>query len=147
MDPIPCLGCSIFFKPRNILQSYCSAPFCQRARKALWQRQKLANDPEYAQGQQLSNNKWLANNPNYWKGYRSRNPEKAARNCVLQQIRNRAKAPSDKGLDTPRHVGIAKMDARKPLVNGLLGEFWLVPKIAKMDAVKIFIAAIPGDPG
>jgi hypothetical protein len=146
MDPIPCLGCSTFFIPRNKLQGYCSHPDCQRARKALWQRQKLANDPEYAQGQKLSNNKWLANTPNYWKDYRSRNPEKAARNRVLQQIRNKAKAPSDKGFEMPRHVGIAKMDARKPLINGLLGEFWLVPMIAKMDAVKIFIAAIPGDP-
>jgi hypothetical protein len=147
MDPIPCLGCGIFFKPRNKLQGYCSHPDCQRARKALWQRQKLANDPEYSQSQKLSNNKWLANTPNYWKDYRSRNPEKAARNRVLQRIRNRAKARTDKGLDTSRHVGIAKMDARKPLINGLSGEFWLVPMIAKMDAVKIFIAAIPGDPG
>ncbi|MDZ7664280.1 MAG: hypothetical protein U5K27_02955 [Desulfotignum sp.] len=146
MDPIPCLGCSIFFIPRNKLQTHCSTPACQRARKALWQRQKLATDPEYAQGQKLSNSKWLANNPDYWKDYRSRNPEKAARNRVLQQIRNRAKAVTVKDLDTPRHVCIAKMDARKPLINGLLGEFWLVPMIAKMDAVKIFIAAIPDDP-
>ena len=145
MDPIPCLGCSTFFTPRNKLQGYCSHPDCQRARKALWQRQKLANDPDYAQGQKLSNNKWLANNPDYWKDYRSRNPGKAARNRALQQIRNRTKAATVKDLDTPRHVGIAKMDARKPLINQLYGEFWLVPMIAKMDAVKIFIAAIPGD--
>ena len=147
MDPIPCLGCSTFFIPRNKLQTHCSTPACQRARKALWQRQKLANDPGYAQDQELSNNKWLANNPDYWKDYRSRNPEKVARNRVLQQIRNRMRSPTAKVLDAPRHVGIAKMDARKPLQNGLCGEFWLVPVIAKMDAVKIFIAAIPDDPG
>jgi hypothetical protein len=147
MEPIPCLGCSTFFIPRNKLQTHCSTPDCQRARKALWQRQKLANDPEYAQGQKLSNIKWLATRPNYWKNYRCQNLEKTARNRVLQRIRNRAKARTDKGLDTSRHVGIAKMDARKPLINGLSGEFWLVPMIAKMDAVKIFIAAIPGDPG
>jgi hypothetical protein len=145
MDPIPCLGCSTFFTPRNKLQGYCSHPDCQRARKALWQRQKLANDPDYAQGQKLSNKKWLANNPDYWKDYRSRNPGKATRNRVLQKLRNRKKARIIKGLDSPRLVKIAKMDARKPLINGLLGEFWLVPMIAKMDAVKIFITAIPGD--
>jgi hypothetical protein len=145
MDPIPCLGCSTFFIPRNKLQTHCSTSACQRARKALWQRQKLANDPDYAQGQKLSNKKWLADNPDYWKDYRSRNPGKAARNRVLQQIRNRARTSTVKVLDTPRHVGIAKMDARKPLINGICGEFWLVPMIAKMDAVKIFIAAIPGD--
>jgi hypothetical protein len=134
MDPIPCLGCSIFFIPRNKLQTHCSTPVCQRARKALWQRQKLANDPEYAQGQKLSNNKWLASKPNYWKDYRSRNPDKAARNRALQQIRNRARTATVRVMDTPRHVGIAKMDARNPLQNGLFGEFWLVPMIAKMDS-------------
>lgn len=145
MDPIPCLGCSTFFIPRNKLQTHCSASACQRARKALWQRQKLANDPEYAQGQKLSNNKWLANKPTYWKDYRFQNPDKADRNRVLQKLRNRKRASILKGLDMPRHVKIAKMDTRKTLINGLLGEFWLVPMIAKMDAVKIFIAAIPCD--
>lgn len=146
MDTILCLGCGTFFLPRNKLQVYCSRPGCQLARKALWQRQKLANDPDYAQGQRLSNSKWLASKPNYWKDYRSQNPDKAARNCVLQKLRNRKRTSILKGLDTPRHVGIAKMDARKPLINQLFGEFWLVPMIAKMDAVKIFIAAMPGDP-
>jgi hypothetical protein len=117
MEPIPCLGCSTFFIPRNKLQTHCSTPACQRARKASWQRQKLATDPEYAQSQKLSNNKWLANTPNYWKNYRSQNSEKTARNRVFQRIRNRAKARTDKGLDTSRHVGIAKMDARKPLTR------------------------------
>jgi transposase len=87
MEPIPCLGCSTFFIPRNKCQTHCSAPDCQRARKALWQRQKLATDHEYAQSQKLSNNKWLASNPDYWKDYRFRNPKKAARNRVLQNIR------------------------------------------------------------
>lgn len=145
MDSIPCLGCSTFFIPRNKLQTHCSTPVCQRARKALWQRQKLAKDPEYAQGQKLSNNKWLVSKPNYWKDYRFQNPDKAARNRVLQKLRNRKRSSILKGLDMPSHVKIAKMDARNPLINGLFGEFWLVPMIAKMDAVKIFIAAIPGD--
>jgi hypothetical protein len=146
MDPIPCLGCSIFFIPRNKLQTHCSTPACQRARKALWQRQKLAKDPDYSQGQKLSNSKWLTSKPNYWKDYRSKNPDKAVRNRVLQKLRNRRRTFVLKGWDTPRHVGIAKMDAREPLTSNLLGEFWLVPMIAKMDAVKIFIAVIPGDP-
>ena len=106
----------------------------------------MANDPEYALGQKLSNNRWLARKPNYWKNYRSQNPDKTARNRVLQKLKNRKRARILKGLDMPRHVGIAKMDARKALSSSLCGEFWLVPMIAKMDAVKIFIAAIPGDP-
>lgn len=84
---------------------------------------EAGNRPRYAQSRKLSNNKWLANNPDYWKDYRFRNPKTTARNRVLQRIRNKQKARTDKGLDTSRHVGIAKM-----------------------DAVKIFIAAIPDDP-
>jgi len=40
-------------------------------------------------------------------------------------------------------IGIAKMDARKPREYSLSGQYWLVPTVAKMDAVKIFIASVP----
>ena len=89
MDSIPCLGCSEFFIPRNRSQEYCSKPECQKARKALWQKEKIKKDPEYKETQKLSNQKWLLNNSDYWKNYRKKNPEKALRNRMLQRIRNR----------------------------------------------------------
>ena len=138
MEPIPCPCCDKFFVPRNRLQTFCSRPACQKARKALWQKNKLATDPEYKKDQQLSNQKWLSNRPGYWTEYRQKNPEKAERNRVLQRIRNQRKQPV-------KAVGIAKMDARKTSNHSLLGEFWLVPAIAKMDPVKIFITTAPGD--
>ncbi len=144
MELVPCAGCSKFFLPRNKKQNYCSATVCQKRRKALWQKQKLATDPEYKEGQHLSQEKWLQNNPDYWKKYRKRNKEKTDRNRQLQRIRNlkrRKKQPDSQAVKT---IGIAKMDARKAGTDRLNGQFWLVPEIAKMDAVKIFITAIPG---
>ncbi|MCP4022703.1 MAG: hypothetical protein GY729_12740 [Desulfobacteraceae bacterium] len=137
MDPIPCACCDTFFIPRNKRQQFCSKPACQRARKALWQKQKLATDPEYRKGQRLANQKWLANNPDYWKKYRKRNPEKAYRNRALQRIRNQREQPD-------KAIGIAKIDVRKACNQSLLGKFWLVPTIAKMDPIKIFITTAPG---
>ncbi len=137
MDPIPCSCCCIFFVPRNGLQGFCSKPECQKARKALWQKQKLATDPEYKKGQDLANQKWLAQNPDYYKNYLQKNPEKADRNRALQRIRNHKKQPV-------KAICIAKMDVRKSCNQSLLGQFWLVPTIAKMDPIKIFIATAPG---
>lgn len=136
MDQILCPCCTTFFTPRNKLQSYCSKPACQRARKALWQKHKLATDPEYKKDQHLSQQKWLSKNPDYYKEYRLKNPEKARRNRALQRIRNRKS-------QLVKTVGIAKMDAGKSCNQSLLGQFWLVPTVAKMDPVKIFITTAP----
>jgi hypothetical protein len=96
----------------------------------------MATDPEYAKGQYLSNQKWLVNNPDYWAKYRRNNPKKADRNRALQKIRNKKTQPV-------KTIGIAKMDVRKSCNKSLLGQFWLVPTIAKMDPVKIFITTAP----
>lgn len=143
MESIPCPCCSTFFIPRNKSQRFCSKPECQRIRKALWQKQKLTTDPDYKEEQRLAQNKWLQNNPGYWKDYRHRNPEKADRNRSLQKIRNMKRRGNQAISQSLKTIGIAKMDARKPRDYNLSGQYWLVPTVAKMDAVKIFIAAIP----
>ena len=143
MESVPCPACSVFFVPRNKFQTFCSTPDCQRVRKALWQKQKLASDPDYKESQHLSNNKWLQNNPDYWKDYRGKNPKKADRNRFLQKIRNMKEQHPSKSLKT---IGIAKMDARKTSLQSLSGLYWLVPTVAKMDPVKIFIATVPVNP-
>lgn len=137
MDQILCPCCDTFFTPRNKLQTYCSKSACQKARKALWQKHKLATDPEYKKDQYLSQQKWLLKNPDYYKEYRLENPEQVRRNRALQRIRNQK-------AQLGKTVGIAKMDASKACNQSLLGQFWLVPTIAKMDPVKIFITTAPG---
>lgn len=143
MDSIPCPCCNSFFVPRNKLQIFCSRPDCQRARKTLWQKQKLACDPEYKKDQHLANQKWLQNTPDYWATYRRRNPEKADRNRSLQKIRNGKIQKDKEHLKSSKTIGIAKMDASKSSNQGLLGQYWLVPTVAKMDPVKIFITTAP----
>jgi hypothetical protein len=142
MEPVPCLGCSDYFIPRNANQSYCSKSECQKKRKADWQKKKVQTDPLYRETQKLSHKKWLIDNPDYWKNYRRQNPLKAQRNRTLQYVRN--KRSRQKAPPSLCHA-IAKMDARKSLSNVAGGEFWLVPVIAKMDVAKIYFRLISAD--
>jgi hypothetical protein len=138
MEPVPCFHCATMFTPRNKKQYCCSRPECQKARKANWQRIKMKTDPDYRTAQKLSQQKWIADHPGYWKSYRNRHPEKAERNRILQTIRNRRGSASKKPDDNP----IAKMDARINMDFQPVGQFWLVPLIAKMDATKVNIYTI-----
>ena len=135
MEQIPCVHCGTFFIRRNRKQNYCTDSACQRARKAAWQRHKMKTDEDYRTQQKLSHQKWLKNNPDYWKRYRDKNSDKTVRNRILQHIRNRRHRLPDDHL-------IAKMDARKPHHFNLIGQFFLVPVIAKMDVSKVNIYTI-----
>ena len=136
MEKIPCTYCGDFFdpSPRHKNQTACKKEKCQRAKKAAWQRFKMKTDPVYSANQKSSQNKWLAANPNYWKAYRKRNPEKAERNRILQASRNRkARAPSSNAK--MEGSVIAKMDPSNSDNFRVLGQFWLIPVIAKMYAL------------
>jgi hypothetical protein len=144
MEQILCVYCGDLFEasPRHKNQTACKKPQCQKAKKAEWQRHKMKTDPIYNAAQKISKKEWARANPGYWKRYRNKNPDKAERNRVLQAIRNR-KARSKKSgrkMDTPL---IAKMDASKPDSFYALGQFWLIPVIAKMDPLKVNIVKIP----
>ena len=98
---------------------------------------KMKTDPDYRAAKRMSQHKWVCNHSGYWKAYRKRNPEKAERNRMLQTIRNRRRQDAGKGL-------IAKIDASKGLDFQPVGQFWLVPMIAKLDATKVNIYTITG---
>ena len=144
MDPIPCVHCGKFFIPRNRKQNYCPEQPCQRARKAAWQRYKMKTDADYRTQQRLSRQKWLRDNSGYWKRYRRRNPDKAERNRILQTIRNRRNRSLRTTTDSPHNSLIAKMDVRTPYHFNLVGQFYLVPVIAKMDVSKVNIYGVSG---
>lgn len=144
MEQIPCVYCGDFFdpSPRHKNQTACKKQECQKARKAAWQRHKMKNDPVYLANQKSSHQKWLKSKPGYWKSYRKRNPEKAQRNRILQTLRNRKarSCPVDAKMNAPL---IAKMDSSESDNFQILGQFWLVPAIAKMDSLKVNIIKIP----
>ena len=144
MSEEPCCHCGEFFSlsPRHKNQRFCGKPECQRARKAAWQRHKIQTDSDYRLYQKLSRKQWNKNHPGYWKQYRKQHPDKAERNRILQSIRNRRARSSPSNNNTVPSL-IAKMDASKPEALKMLGQFWIVPVIAKMDAFKVNILKIP----
>ena len=144
MEQIPCVYCGDFFdpSPRHKNQTACNKVNCQKAKKAAWQRHKMKTDPIYAANQKSSQQQWVKANPGFWKQYRKDNPQKAERNRILQAIRNRrARCSLEPARMDP--VLIAKMDASKSDNFQILGQFWLLPVIAKMDALKVNIIKIP----
>ena len=144
MEQIPCFYCGDFFdpSPRHKNQTACKKTKCQRAKKAAWQRHRIKTDPIYAANQESSQQQWINSNPGYWKKYRKKNPEKAERNRITQAMRNR-KARSSPDATKMDPALIAKMDASKSDNFQILGQFWLLPVIAKMDALKVNIIKIP----
>jgi uncharacterized protein (DUF4415 family) len=101
----------------------------------------MRTDPEYKINQTVSNKKWAKANPSYWKAYRQRHPEKAERNRMLQSIRNRRRRQKQKNRSDENLI--AKVDASIVNKFRVVGQYWLVPVIAKVDALKVNIFDIP----
>jgi hypothetical protein len=150
MEEVSCCHCGRYFipDPRQKHPRYCGKPACQRARKAAWQRDKIRGDPDYRANQKRCQQDWCKAHPDYWKGYRQRHPGQARRNQDLQRVRNTRRRSRGRGDPTGTKASmIAKMDASNPFgASGRMafsGQFWLVPVIAKMDALKVNIYGIP----
>lgn len=107
-----CCGKPFEPPPQVPAQAYCSSPVCQRARKRLWQRNKLRSDPDYRVNQRAAQHAWTRRNPTYWRHYRSTRPECAQRNRRRQQAR-----------DQKRKSHLAKMDVCN-LPTGLYRITW-----------------------
>ena len=145
MEQILCCYCYDLFtpSPRHKNQCYCMKPKCRREKKAAWKRHKMATDPDFKRDQKLSNKKWAQNNPGYWKEYRKRNPKKAEINRILQAIRNRRRYSNRKKNANTDIPLIAKVDASISNNFNVVGQFWLVPVIAKVGVLKVNILEIP----
>ena len=143
MEEIVCCSCGDLCERsvRHKNQCYCPKPGCQRVRKTAWKRYKMRTDSDYKFNQRLSAQTWAKAHPGYWSAYRNRHPEKAERNRMLQAIRNRRRSRRHQ-LDADNQL-IAKVDAS--IVNQFktVGQYWLVPVIAKVDALKVNIFEIP----
>ena len=129
MQKVRCAHCGSGFvpDPRIKNQRYCGKLECQRARKASWQRQKLAADPDYQANKVDSQRAWLSRNPRYWQNWRARRPEYVERNRIGQENRRN------------RYKGrVAKMDALEPFSEIKTGSYFIMPDcgemVAKMDA-------------
>ena len=135
MNQKRCRHCHHIFlpNPRIKSQHYCQRPECQRTRKALWQRQKMEQDPDYPVTHREAQKNWREQHPGYWKTYRAEHPAYAQKNRLNQQLRDRKR----------RLTHLAKMDALKPSSFVKPGSYLLVPDLAKMDAFAQKIFLIP----
>lgn len=138
-----CSHCGRMFEPspRVWEQSYCSEAGCQRARKRLWQKNRMARDEDYRDNQRDAQRIWMQKHPDYWREYRKRNPQYAQRNRERQRERNRARRSQGSILHS-----IAKMDAIQTQPPDFSGRYRLIPlpgtAVAKMDAILVEIRSI-----
>jgi hypothetical protein len=97
----------------------------------------MQTDADYQYNRKLADQKWLKQHPGYWKNYRSKHQEYVKRNRILQQIRNRRRRNRCQANGNDNLI--AKVDASIFHKNRLVGQFYLVPVIAKVDALKVNI--------
>jgi hypothetical protein len=137
--PSRCAHCRRRFvpNPRVKTQRFCSNTPCQRTRKAKWQRDKMATDPDYQANQRDARQAWQHQHPDYWHHYRQRRADYRERNRLLQTHR-----------DHKRRVPVlAKMDASGAVTFVNPGIYHLIPAtgevLAKMDALSMKCRLIP----
>ena len=123
----PCCKRHFLPNPRVKNQQYCNRKECQQVRRSLWQREKMASDPDYRANQGDCQKRWRKQNPDYWRQYRMNNPLYVERNRLLQRKRDRKR----------RLGSLAKMDALEQFSRLESGTYYIIPEgvdLAKMDA-------------
>lgn len=134
-----CAHCRRHFvpNPRVKTQRYCSNKPCQQARKAKWQRDKMASDPDYQANQRDAGQAWQDQNRDYWRRYRQAHPDYRERNRLLQTHRDQQR----------RAKPLAKMDASAPLSFLKSGTYHIIrvpdKPLAKMDPLSMTCRLIP----
>jgi len=131
-----CIHCGKSFKsnPRVKNQIYCSQKECQKARRARWQRLKMARDPDYKENQARCYRQWRKKHLRYQGYYRRKHPEYVKRNRTLQILRD-AKRRKDRVSKL-----LVKMDSlKKGFYSRDVGLFKLIPQenrlLVKMDSL------------
>lgn len=134
-----CAHCRCLFvpNPRAKTQRFCANKACQRARKAQWQRAKMATDPDYRANQQDCQHRWQHEHPQYWRQYRQHRADYRERNRLLQQHRDYQR----------RLHPLAKMDGFASVTGIQPGMYHLIPVVgphlAKMDVLSQKCRVIP----
>ena len=130
MERRSCKHCESSFQPRpqNPRQVYCSKPECQKARKRLWQREKLRSDSDYRENQRQAQKRWQEKNPDYWKRWRERHASYVEHNRECQQQRNGRRRKIAVTVEGENDASMfAKMDASNEEFLLSSGTYRLVP--------------------
>jgi hypothetical protein len=123
--------------PRAKTPRFCAKKACQRARKAPWQREKMATDPDYRANQRACQRRWLHQHPQYWRAYRQRHVDDRERHRLWHQHRDPKR----------RARPLATMDEIDPITFIQPGIYHLIPAVgahlAKMDGLAQQYHGIP----
>jgi hypothetical protein len=129
--------CLVLPNPRVKPQRCCSSTVCQRARKAQWQRDTLATDPDYRANQRDCQHHWQHQHPQDWRQYRQQHADYRDRHRLLQQHRDRKR----------RLRPLAKLDVFAPGTSLQPGMYHLIPAVgphlAKLDVFSQKCHVIP----
>ena len=146
MENRRCRHCEKPFQPRsqNLKQAYCSKPECQRARKRLWQQEKLKSDSDYRENQRQAQKRWQKHHPDYWKQYRANHPQYVAHNRERQHDRNTWRRNLADVIAAANDASMfAKMDASAGNIPLSSGTYKLTSVDCKDGRVKdVFICKI-----
>lgn len=133
-----CIHCGDEFEqdPRVKNQEYCSKEKCRLARRRIWQKKKMREDPVYKENQQDCWKEWYERHPSYYKKYRKKNPQYTTTNRARQKLRDIRRRKN--GFDNL----LVKMDSiGSRLLRRNWGTFKLIPKgsemLAKMDSMTV----------
>ena len=141
-----CLACGQSFTPRPCVrrQQYCSAVECQKTRRRLTQKRKMAEDPDYRDNQKRAQKQWRDTHQSYWRNYRIAHPEYVQRNLERQRERNSLR----RGQPCREIAKMNELPRKSPFISG---KFMLAPfpvnGVAKMGELLVEITAINGGCG
>ena len=135
-----CKACGQPFTPYLCVprQQYCSAVACQKTRRRLTQKRKMAEDPDYRYNQKRAQKQWRDSHGGYWRRYRADHPEYDQSNRERQRERNARRRERLRGT-------IAKMDELSRENSLISGMYRLVPfgeSVAKMHELTVEIITI-----
>ncbi len=126
-------------------QEYCGDIKCQRARKAAWQREKMARDADYRANKKESNKQWRKSRPahRYQRQYREGHPDYVEKNRKKQRIRNKKRSTL---------VSVEKIVKLDTLTNIGSNTYIMTPykenasgKIVKLDTLFVQLVSIQQD--
>jgi len=103
----------------------CSQPTCQRRRRTVYHRKKLATDAEYHQVALESQKQWREEHPDYQKQWRRQNAQQVENNRERQRQRDQKRRLRQRLLDKNNLALDLKHSA---------SEVWLLgPKLCNLD--------------
>lgn len=153
-----CEICHDWFAPqaRAPHQRCCSKPACRKKRKSATDKKWWLKNPNYGKSRKPKIQAWAKNYPDYWQKYRKKHPDYAQKERQrMRSVRQKAKSVAKQDavrqisiekLESLRDLGadfVAKQDAVRRRVNGILDYLFWRETVAKQDGIAPCLCRAP----